>query len=202
MAESDLILNNHLRKTLRNYRQQRSQAEWVQASTHCCAKLSTIPLWEKSQHIAFYLSHEGEINPEPALLAAHESGKTCYLPILHPQEKNRLLFSRYEPGDELITNRFGILEPPFMSNKIFLTWKLDLACIPLVAFNNKGTRLGMGLGYYDRTFAYMKKNPQLTPTLVGLAYDAQEQPSLISQSWDIPLDFIITETTLHEPKIT
>ena len=152
-----------LRKTLRHYRQQLTPAQQQAASAQCCNTLISTPLWQKSQHIAFYLAHDGEINPETALLAAHQAGKTCYLPVLHPQQEKTLLFLRYQPGDELVPNRYGILEPVFASNKVFLTWKLELTCVPLVAFDDSGTRLGMGQGYYDRTFTYIKQNPQLTP---------------------------------------
>lgn len=191
-----------IRSAVRAYRQQRTPAQQQQASAQCCATLIATPLWQQSQHIAFYLAHDGEINPEAALLAAHEAGKTCYLPVLHPQQKKNLLFLRYQPGDTLIPNRYGILEPEFMSTSVFLTWKLDVACVPLVAFDSTGTRLGMGKGYYDRTFAYIKQNPQLTPTLVGLAYDEQQQSRLTRKSWDVPLHTIITETTLHQPGAT
>ena len=201
MSETNLSLKG-LRNTLRTYRQQRTPAQQQQASEQCCATLMATSLWQQSQHIAFYLTHDGEINPEFALLAAHKAGKTCYLPVLHPQQKKILLFLRYQPGDPLIPNAYGIPEPEFSSNRIFLTWKLEVACVPLVAFDDTGTRLGMGQGYYDRTFAYLKQNPQLTPTLVGLAYHEQQQPHLTRESWDVPLHTIITETTLYQPGAT
>ena len=188
-----------IRSAMRAYLRGRTTIQQQQASTQCCATLMSTPLWQQSQHIAFYLAHDGEISPEPALLAAHDAGKICYLPVLHPQQKGLLLFLRYQPGDPLTRNRYGILEPVFTSSKVFLTWKLDLACVPLLAFHETGTRLGRGKGFYDRTFAYIKQNPELKPTLVGFAYQRQKYSQLHPQCWDVPLHAIITDTTLYQP---
>ena len=70
----------------------------------------------------------------------------------------------------------------------------DLIFLPLVAFNSKGQRLGMGGGYYDRTLKSKKSSPTTQkPFLCGLAYSFQLNEDFISYDWDIELDAIATE---------
>lgn len=197
----ELNNKNHLRKTLQDKRAHYSTTYQESVSKQCCHTLTTLPLWQKSQHVAFYRAHKGEVDPEIALLTAHEQGKSCYLPILNPYQPNKLLFLRYQPGDPLVPNRYDILEPTFASNKVFLSWKLDLVCTPLVAFDSMGNRLGMGQGFYDRTFAYLNQSSIPQPRLVGLAYNEQQQAYLNPESWDIPLHTIITEQHVYQPGI-
>ena len=90
-----------------------------------------------------------------------------------------------------ITARFGIAEPPETANGAELP-ALALVCVPLVAWDSQGTRLGMGGGFYDRTFA----DADSRGLLVGLGYTLQEQTSLPRDTWDVPLDLVVTESTL------
>jgi 5-formyltetrahydrofolate cyclo-ligase len=66
--------------------------------------------------------------------------------------------------------------------------------LPLVAFDPQGGRLGMGGGYYDRTFAFLngQKGGQ-KPKLIGLAHHFQQIPKLPIESWDVPLNAIVTD---------
>jgi 5-formyltetrahydrofolate cyclo-ligase len=75
---------------------------------------------------------------------------------------------------------------------------LDLVLAPLVAFDAHGNRLGMGGGFYDRSFAYLLRHTRwLRPRLIGLAYDFQRQSRLPSQAWDVPLQAIATDQHLY-----
>jgi 5-formyltetrahydrofolate cyclo-ligase len=73
---------------------------------------------------------------------------------------------------------------------------MSLVCLPLVAFDARGNRLGMGGGFYDRTLAFMRNKGQ-KPSLAGCAYAFQEVPLLPAESWDIPLTLIVTD---HQAK--
>ena len=100
----------------------------------------------------------------------------------------------YNPDDTLTPNRFGILEPTLEGNRLIPARNLDLVLVPLVAFDRTGKRLGMGKGYYDQTFAFLKQeNTRKMPHLIGLAYGFQEIADLPMDDWDIPLYGIATE---------
>jgi len=68
--------------------------------------------------------------------------------------------------------------------------------VPLVAFDDAGNRLGMGAGYYDRSFAFRRAAPS-PPLLVGVGYEFQRVPALAAQPWDVPLDAVLTERGLQ-----
>ena len=79
-----------------------------------------------------------------------------------------------------------------------MPWGLDLILLPLVGFDLKGNRLGMGGGYYDRTLSYLRhRRFWIKPRLVGVAHECQKVDSLIARPWDIPLDAVVTETAFY-----
>jgi len=156
-------------------------------------RLSRLTQFQYSRRIAFYLGNDGEIDPAPLLSLAQAAGKACYLPVLHPLKFNRLHFARYQSEEQLEPNRFGIPEPSLKRAKIAPAWALDLILLPLVAFDKKGHRMGMGGGFYDRTLAFAQKNKQHCPQLIGLAHSFQQVENIEANHWDIPMNAIITE---------
>ncbi len=71
---------------------------------------------------------------------------------------------------------------------------LDLVFLPLVGFDARGMRLGMGGGYYDRAFAFRRvRRVWKKPLLIGFAYDLQRVPHLESAPHDVLLDAVVTE---------
>lgn len=177
--------------------QQRRQLTLKEQRDKAQALLQTFgnqPEFLHSRRIAAYYPVQGEIDPRPLLKRAFQMGKKCYLPVLHPLNENRLLFYEFKPHDRLIINRFGIPEPSPKRRKPIASWMLNLVLVPLVAFNEKGQRLGQGKGYYDRSFAFLKNKPKSKqPKLIGLAYDFQRVDPLPQDDWDIRLAGIATE---------
>jgi 5-formyltetrahydrofolate cyclo-ligase len=161
----------------------------LEAAATAAALLAEHPVFKKSTNIACYCAHKNEFETLPMMQAIFRSQKKCYLPVLC--EGNTLGFVRYEEGDELEVNQFGILEPFDSSRKIAVD-KLDLIIMPLVAYDSQGRRLGMGGGFYDRTLASMHVHSS-KPHLLGLAYASQHIDELPSDSWDINIHSVITE---------
>jgi len=152
-------------------------------------------LFRNSQRIAIYMEHDGEMGVTHLLSRILNHKKQCYLPILRPMLPSRLWFSEYRLGDKLIHNQYGILEPNTRIRKPTSTFALDLVLVPLVAFDASGNRIGMGSGFYDRTFAFIKSRSRWRkPKLLGVAHELQQLESIQPNIWDIPLDGIVTET--------
>jgi len=163
-----------------------------------CENLIKEKVYRNSQNIACYLANDGEIDPYLIIEHAWFLGKKIYLPILSPL-KNSLYFAPYEKDSKLKFNRFNILEPVCQPSEWKTASQLDLLLLPLVAFDTRGNRIGMGGGYYDRTLAYLRHRQfWKKPTLVGLAHEIQKAGQLDKQSWDIPLNFIVTEKQRYE----
>ena len=185
--------NAEIRQIKRKQRRLLSSSAQLQHAQALCQNTTKEKTWRYSQHIALYLANDSEIDPYLLIEHAHFMGKKIYLPILAPL-KNSLYFAPYEAGGSLKLNRFKILEPVCQPSKWKTARQLDLLLLPLVAFDTHGNRMGMGGGFYDHTLAYMQHRRFCKkPTLVGLAHEIQKVGQLNSQSWDIPLDYIITE---------
>jgi 5-formyltetrahydrofolate cyclo-ligase len=122
--------------------------------------------------------------------------KQVFVPILPLRPARPLRFVRLQKNQRLVCNRHNITEP-FSWNRINAR-QLDVLLVPLVAFDDRGVRLGMGGGYYDATLAYLKNRRHLhKPTLIGMAYACQQAPDLPAEPWDIRLDAMLTENGLR-----
>lgn len=186
---------------MRDRRRALTVAEQHTAALSLANHLLTAPLFWRSRRIAFYVARDGEIDPLPLLYAAASITKRCYLPCLQPAysgaNRHLLWFQRYVPGDPLAANRYGIPEPLNDPTERLRPQVLDLVLLPLVAFDRSGHRLGMGGGYYDRTFAFTaSRSAWRRPALIGLAHACQEAAGLPGNAWDIPLDGIATDAGL------
>lgn len=183
-----------LRKELRSARRALTPAQQKRAGAQLFRQLAQHPLFVRSRHIAFYLANDGEINPELLMRHARRLGKSCYLPVISGWPRRGMRFQRVVSGQRWRRNRFGIAEPSLATGRQTPPWRLDLVMMPLVGFDREGNRLGMGGGYYDRTFAYLNRRRNWrAPHLLGLAHACQKVEALPVASWDIPLDGIATD---------
>ncbi|HQU16522.1 MAG: 5-formyltetrahydrofolate cyclo-ligase [Chromatiales bacterium 21-64-14] len=186
-----------IRKEMRARRRALTDAEHDTCAESMARRLAATNWFQRSRRVACYLAVDGELDPEPVIQRAWALGKTVYLPVLDPL-CDRLWFASYDPGDRLAKNRFGIPEPVHLDGRRIPPWTLDLVLTPLVAFAAHGERLGMGGGFYDRTFAYLRgRRCWHKPRLVGLAYEFQKIPSLTRREWDIPLHGCATDQGLY-----
>lgn len=183
----------NLRRELCQRRRELSPGQQQFASIQLLTLLATRLDFLRVRRIAFYLASDGEIDPGRLIALALAAGKTCYLPALQPFTQGRLHFVRYAGNGKLQANRFGISEPRLRRTDIAPPWSLDMICLPLVGFDRRGHRLGMGAGFYDRTLAFKHGARMAKPLLIGLAHSCQEVAALTPAPWDIPLDAIVTE---------
>ena len=189
------------RKQLRARRRSLTELERLERSASLCSELARQPLFRTSKRIAAYLPADGEVETKSLVELAWNMGKQVYLPVLIPYRANRLWFARYEPDTQLVKNRFGIAEPTIIHRQCIAPYTLDLVLAPLVGFDHNGHRLGMGGGFYDRSFAYLlHRKHWRKPHLIGLAYDFQQLPLLQSQPWDVPLSAVVTDSDWHRFK--
>lgn len=185
-----------LRQRLRELRRALSPAGRRQAALAVAHRLEDWPVWAGATHVAGYWACNGELDPAPLLERAWTAGRSVYLPVLDGDCS--LCFARYFPGAPLRRNRFNIPEPEVPPAEWLEPSRLDLVLAPLVAFDPTGTRLGMGGGYYDRAFAFLR-HPDCRghrPVLLGLGYEFQRVAALVRQAWDVPLDAVVTEAAL------
>ncbi|WP_277373172.1 5-formyltetrahydrofolate cyclo-ligase [Pseudomonas sp. AA-38] len=194
MIEATTLSRPQLRRLLRQKRRSLSPSQQRQAAHGLYRQLVQHPLFRRARHIALYLPNDGEIDPRPLLRAAQRHGKHTYLPVLSAWPRTKMVFQRISRNEKLAGNRFRILEPRPQPKRQRQPWTLDLLLLPLVGFDDRGGRLGMGGGFYDRSLAYlrMRKNWH-KPTLLGLAHECQRVDELALASWDVPLQATVSD---------
>lgn len=185
---------NDLRRTLRARRNALTSAEQSQAAERLSARVATARLFRAARRVALYLPNDGEIDTRPLMARLWARQRQCFLPLLSRVRHDRLWFAEIRPDTPLALNRFGIPEPRVAARAWVRAPELDLILVPLVGFDARGNRLGMGAGFYDRSLAFLRhRGAWRKPHLLGVAHECQRVPELVPEPWDVPLQGIITD---------
>lgn len=153
--------------------------------------LSSVLAGYRGVPVAGYAQMRTEIDPTPAMEEAAAHGPVC-LPVIEA-EGQPLKFRAWTPGCAMQPGAFGARIP---SDGAWVS--PEIVIVPLVAFSRTGGRLGYGGGFYDRTLEALRAQ---RPTLaIGFAYGAQEMADVPLEPTDQPLDLIITEAEIIEPR--
>ncbi len=179
-----------LREILRQQRRHLDPAAQRTAAEAVAVNVARLPGWSDATRIALYLPNDGEIGTAPLAELCRESGKQLFLPVIDASLK-LLQFARWQEHSELVTNRFGIPEPGTQARSCS-AWALDIVILPMVAWDRRGGRLGMGGGFYDRALAGTGNTLR-----VGIAHTLQEVAEVPCDDWDIALDFAVTDSAVH-----
>ena len=188
MKSTQQTLRNQLRQQIRKTRANLTALQQQQAEDSITQQALALIEERNAQHIALYVSFDGEISTEKLIKTLWAQGKQVYLPVLHPFNPNHLLFLRYLPDTPMLKNKFGIWGPKLNVQSVLPLEELDILFTPLVAFDKQGNRLGMGGGFYDRTLQHWQKSSFIP---VGLAHQCQQVEQLPTEAWDVPLHQIL-----------
>ena len=146
-----------MRRELRTKRRALSPEEQGLAAARLVHNLSQTRWFRVSKHIACYIANDGEINVNPVIALSWEMRKTAYLPVLSRIWHDRLWFAPVDPDIDMRPNRFGIPEPMVSPRELVRAQTLDLVLVPLVGFDLRGNRVGMGGGFYDRSLEFLRQ---------------------------------------------
>jgi len=182
-----------LRQRMRAARRALAPTERAAANRAIVAHIRHSAAFQRARHIALFLAFDGEPSLATLIAAAAERGKHVYAPVLTGK---RMHFAELDSRAPVARNFFGILEPQLGDAIDART--LDLVLTPLVAFDDLGVRVGVGRGYYDRCFQFLRTREHWRrPKLLGVAYELQRLPLLAKNDWDVPLWGVVTETGMR-----
>lgn len=184
---------DRLRRELRARRRELPAAHRIAAADALAARLFALPFAPERGYVAGYWAMDGEIALHAWQLQLPRTCVYC-LPVL--ADDQMLRFAPWRPGDALVSNRFGIPEPDVEPASALPASDMAFVAMPLVGFDAQGARLGMGGGWYDRSFAFRRANPQ-PPWLVGVGFESQRVDAIAAQDWDVRPDAICTESTTY-----
>lgn len=151
-------------------------------------------LIRKTRRIGLYIPSTSEIDVQPLIARALSMGAHCFLPIVPGRNRKKMWFSQIGEHPAWVLNRYGIPEYRHPLAKHVRAQALQILFIPLLGFDARGYRLGMGGGYYDASLAY-RKHLKLwrRARVIGVAFSFQEVARLPEDDWDMPLDAVLTE---------
>lgn len=131
-----------------------------------------------------------EVQLDGLLRAAIERGVGVFLPWIERFSPPDLQMSRVTDLEhDLVAAKMGIREPDPHRRRPGRVDRLEVVIAPGVAFDDSGTRLGYGAGFYDRLLTRLRPG---TP-VVAVAFDCQVVTALPRLSHDVPVDAIVTE---------
>lgn len=183
-----------MRRAMRRRRRALTVAARAAAARSFARIVAASHLLHPGMRIAAYLAYAGEADAGPIIALAQRCRCQLYLPAVTSPHRSIMRFVRYTRAARLQRNPFGILEPRHRPCDAIAPLQLDVIFVPLLAFDDRGWRLGSGAGFYDRSLRHLHAERRWRrPKLIGLAYEFQRTAPLQPQRWDIPLDGVITE---------
>ena len=191
-------LRQALRQTLRKARRTLDEPARSKKQDAMLQAVLRHPRLRRAKHLAIYWPADGEPDLRQIRVLRHPRSprRQLLLPVL--TQNQRLRFAPWHQRTALHANRFGIPEPRVRPGQLLRPLQLDAVLMPLVGFDDQGNRLGMGGGFYDRSFAFRHARRRWRkPLLIGVAFELQRCPPLPKETWDVPLDGIVTELGLR-----
>lgn len=179
----NIALRQHIRKQRRTLSHAQRKRLSSLASLHLPKLAKLLP---KNANIGLYLDDFGELPTAPILKFCQKHGFTPYLPITAKNKPLTFAPCFYELGKTPLKRHALGMKEPFAKNTIKIN-QLDCIICPLVAIDKQGNRLGMGGGFYDRTFATFKG------LKVGWCYEFQVVERLAVNDWDKGVDIVISD---------
>lgn len=136
-----------------------------------------------------YMSTSCEVRTDQIIKRSYDANKIVVLPAFSKEKFNAKLMKVDNFKTDLKSGPRGMSEPNPKKCKVVPLDKVDIAIIPGVAFDEKGTRIGLGNGCYDRLIPKLA----LTTRKVALTFEEQMLTQIPLESHDKQVDIIITE---------
>lgn len=179
-----------LRNQILDQRKAWSLEKRANAANAMRQNLFALPALQQAQTVFCYVSTEFEIDTRAILQRLWQERKRVVIPYC--LEKGVMCACEVEAFSDMQSGKFGILEPNPDCPKVEPS-EISFAIVPALACDYKGNRLGYGGGYYDR---YLAGNHMIC---AALCYDAFLYPTLPNESWDYPVQYIVTESKVYMP---
>ncbi len=152
-------------------------------------KLFDFANYIEAKIVLLYVNAPGEVDSRSIIEKSFDFNKIVVLPGFDATRHTMRLMKIDHPRTDLKIGSRGILEPIRTRCRTVPRDRIDIAIVPAIALDEKGSRLGTGEGYYDRL---IPKLP-MTTRKVALALEEQIVPHVIMESHDKHVDIIITD---------
>ncbi len=184
-----------LRERFRSYRTSLSASARDAASAVIVRQVLGLPEVQQAATVHTYwpMVERGEIDTRPLIEKLQAAGTRVVLPVVtgYPPDPPTMAHRTFAGRGALTPNRWGIPEP--LAGDPVPPEALDAVIVPALGLGRNGHRIGHGAGFYD-AFLHDVPAPK-----VGLTYDACVVSYLPPAPHDVPLDVIVTESSIFRP---
>ena len=164
-----MSIKNELRK---KYKQARKNISEKRSKDKLINEfLCNMECYKSCDMVLFYAALDDEVNLDLSIKASLDYGKKVALPVCI-DNKGKMQYYYIRSLDDIKIGAFGVREPD----------------VPAIAFDKSGYRLGYGKGYYDRFLC------NFDGISIGISYDECITQKLCVDSFDIPVDYIVTQS--------
>jgi 5,10-methenyltetrahydrofolate synthetase len=129
----------------------------------------------------------GEYDARHLAARLRARGAVIALPVL-VAPRAPLEFREWHPGVPMVKGPLGIAYPADTPRVV-----PRAVLLPVNGWDAAGYRLGYGGGYFDRTLAAARPRP----VAIGVGYELARMDTIHPQSWDVPLDWLVTERGVY-----
>ena len=183
-----------IRKNISKERDLLSQDEINKKSQAIRETFLKTNLYKEAQSIFSFISFGSEVDTHPLAKQILQDGKKLGVPYTIPKSRDMIVAGIQDFQRDLESGYYGILAPRKNELDLLEAKNIDLVIVPGLAFDNKGYRVGYGGGYYDTFLAKIRKDT----IKVGISFDLQLIEKCPINQFDIPVDFIVTESGIKE----
>ncbi len=175
---TDFSSKQGLRNYIKLQKKQYASAQFWSWSVLVCEQIRSLSVYSSARTVLLYNALPDEVNLD---LLLNDKSRQILLPVVW---EDRLLIRKSDENTNFSSGSLGILEP--LGEDYMDIESIDLIIVPGMAFDEKLNRMGRGKGYYDKFLARNKA------VKVGVCFDFQLMPDVPVDSYDIPMDILIT----------
>lgn len=175
------------RKFYKQVRSSVTDAEKEIFDSRIISALINCNFFKKSSLILTYVSFGSEISTVQFIEYALKNGKRVAVPKC---VDGRMFFHEISSLNDLVCGKYGIPGVKDDSTDIISDFDSAICIVPGLSFDRNGNRIGYGGGYYDR---FLCDKNLLS---VGLTYERCISKTITTDEYDIPVDYVITESSL------
>lgn len=186
------MLKKALRTKYKTLRKKLSEIEIEEKSLAIANEILKLPIWDKTYfHLFLPIEEQKEINTEFILHLL--SGKDKEI-VISKSDFPTLNMTHFLLTDntKIKKNEYNIPEP--VDGIEVPATKIDVVFVPLLAYDQKGNRVGYGKGFYDKFLSQCK------PETIKIGLSFFEPEELISDVFetDVLLDYCIYPNGVYE----
>lgn len=178
-----------IRKDFLKRRGALTRIEVAAMSRKVIERLLELEEYRKASTIMTYLNFRNEVETTGLVRQAMADGKRVVVPITDLPNRRIIPSLLVNFPEDVEPGPLHILEPKASAVRLCNPALIDLIIVPGVAFDLVGYRLGYGGGFYDRFLPLTKPEA----VYVGLSFELQILPRLASNTYDVPVHYVVTE---------